>query len=155
MKERRVSIESFDVNSYCKSYKDLRSAFINDSSRYYMHYLQYGYNEGRKPVGEKEFQGTVTSMRGQDYSDVYDYEYYINRYPDIKKYVSNKMAPDASALEHFINCGMKENRQASEDFDVIWEQEIPVQIDCNTNIKATEKLFIYNKLNITESTYDF
>ena len=50
MKERRVSIESFDVNSYCKSYKDLRSAFINDSSRYYMHYLQYGYNEGRKPV---------------------------------------------------------------------------------------------------------
>ena len=119
MKERRVSIESFDVNSYCKSYKDLRSAFINDSSRYYMHYLQYGYNEGRKPVGEKEFQGTVTSMRGQDYSDVYDYEYYINRYPDIKKYVSNKMAPDASALEHFINCGMKENRQASEDFDVI------------------------------------
>lgn len=45
--------------------------------------------------------------------------------------------------------------KAPEDFDVIWEQEIPVQIDCNTNIKATEKLFIYNKLNITESTYDF
>ncbi len=119
MKEGRTASGDFDVYSYSRSYKDLRAAFINDPSKYYMHYITYGYNEGRKPVGEKYTQGTVTSMQGRDYSDVYDYEYYINRYPDIKKYVSNKFAPDAAALEHFIDHGMKENRQASEDFDVI------------------------------------
>lgn len=45
--------------------------------------------------------------------------------------------------------------KAPDDFDVIWQQEIPMALEDDTKIKATEKLFIYNKLNITEQDYKF
>ena len=118
MKERRIASDTFDVNSYSYSYKDLRTAFNNYAPGYYLHYIKYGQREGRQTVGETELQGEVTLMNGQDYSDVFDYSYYIDKYPDIKNYVSTKLAPDSAALDHFIRYGMKEQRQGNENFDV-------------------------------------
>ena len=118
MNERRRAAESFDVNSYSNSYADLRAAYLNDASKYYYHYMNCGFREGRKTTGEAELQGTVTALNGIDYSNVYDYQYYIRRYPDIKKFVSTKLAPDAAALEHFIRYGMNERRIAIKEFDV-------------------------------------
>ena len=54
---------------------------------------------------------------GVDYSAVFDYEYYYNRYPDLQR----AFGKDYSALlRHFVTCGMSEGRQASEFFDVYY-----------------------------------
>lgn len=52
---------------------------------------------------------------GIDYSSVYDYEYYIENYPDIKAAFEDD---DAAALSHFVNNGMREGRQGCSEFDV-------------------------------------
>ena len=54
---------------------------------------------------------------GVDYSAVYNYNYYINKYADIK----NAFGDDAeSTLHHFVTAGMKEGRQACDSFNVIY-----------------------------------
>jgi len=52
---------------------------------------------------------------GVDYSAVFDFNYYINRYPDIRVLMGNN--PEA-ALQHFITSGMAEGRQGCENFNV-------------------------------------
>lgn len=52
---------------------------------------------------------------GIDYSAVYDYTYYISKYPDIKKAFGNDKY---KALEHFVKKGMSEGRQANNSFNV-------------------------------------
>lgn len=58
---------------------------------------------------------TNTNVNNNDFSLVYDYNYYMNNYPDIRVLYSNN--PDG-ALQHFINQGMLEGRQASPYFNV-------------------------------------
>ena len=61
-----------------------------------------------RPVG-------ITILNGVDYSAVYNFEYYVRNYPDIKKtYGSNPLG----ALKHFVNYGMEEGRQACAGFNV-------------------------------------
>lgn len=57
----------------------------------------------------------VTVYRGLDYSPIYNFEYYLNRYPDIKSVFGND---EKAALNHFIIYGMKEGRSAQANFDV-------------------------------------
>ncbi len=66
-------------------------------------------------------------LNGVDYSSVYNYSYYRNKYPDLriaygnvakKKSDSTNYAIAEKYLLHFINYGMKEGRQASEEFCV-------------------------------------
>ena len=53
--------------------------------------------------------------KGIDYTSVFDADYYLNRYTDIKKaYGTN----GDKALAHFANFGMKEGRQGSSAFSV-------------------------------------
>ncbi len=59
--------------------------------------------------------GPVTINRGYDYSDVYDFDYYVNRYDDVKKSYAND---PVGALMHFTRYGMKEGRQGKADFNV-------------------------------------
>ena len=115
MKEGRQAKSSFDVYSYKNRYQDLRLAFGNDLPKYYMHFINHGSKEGRKATGVKTVQNPVTKLNGVDYSKVYDYNYYINKYADIKKTFGND---DIATLRHFINYGMKEGRQAKSSFDV-------------------------------------
>ena len=57
----------------------------------------------------------TTFLNGVDYSDVYDYNFYINKYPDLKKAFGDD---ENKTLNHFVNFGMKEGRQAKADFNV-------------------------------------
>lgn len=115
MKEGRQGRSSFDVYSYKNRYSDLRSAFGNDLTKYYLHYINTGYKEGRKGTKCTTIQNPITKLNGQDYSRVYNYNYYINKYPDVKKAYGGD---DIAVLQHFINNGMKEGRQAKASFNV-------------------------------------
>ena len=115
MKEGRQAKESFDVKSYRNRYQDLRSVFGTDLKKYYLHYISNGVKEGRQATGAVSIQNPVTTYGGVDYSVVYDYNYYINKYPDLKNAFDGD---DAGAIRHFVNNGMKEGRQAKETFDV-------------------------------------
>ena len=55
-----------------------------------------------------------THYGGLDYTSVFDAQYYANKYGDLRAAFGN----NSSALfRHFINNGMNEGRQASEEFD--------------------------------------
>lgn len=118
MSEGRQAKASFNVNVYRNNYSDLRAAFGNDLRAYYLHYIANGKNEGRNASS-----GSATPSAGNgsavyngvDYSAVYDYNYYINNYSDLKAAFGNNQA---AALEHFVVCGMSEGRQAKADFNV-------------------------------------
>ena len=113
MKEGRQGKASFELSSYKNAYSDLRSAFGNDNKKYYLHYINYGAKENRVATGVTKMRNPVTVYQGVDYSKVYNFEYYINRYPDLKKAFGND---DVATLKHFVNSGMREGRQASAEF---------------------------------------
>ena len=115
MKEGRRGNENFDVVSYKNSNKDLRVAFGSNLQDYYYHYLRIGRKESRVTNGNTKITDYVTVYNGKDYSAVYDFNYYINKYPDLKKIYGND---DIGALKHFATNGMNEARQAKESFDV-------------------------------------
>ena len=50
-----------------------------------------------------------------DYAPIYNFEYYVNTYADIKKAFGND---EKAVLNHFITYGMKEGRLAQENFNV-------------------------------------
>ena len=97
-------------------YPDLRAAFANNLRQYYLHYITNGNKEGRTATGyENILVGTVTQYKGVDYAAVYNFDYYVNHYTDLKNLYGND---DTAVLEHFVNYGMKEGRQAAESFNV-------------------------------------
>ena len=104
---------NFDVTSYRLQYPDLRAAFGNNLKAYYMHYITYGKREKRKTTGTTQMVGSVTKLNGVDYSSIYDYNYYINKYSDLKQAFGYN---DTAALQHFVTYGMRESRQASSSF---------------------------------------
>ena len=117
MAEGRQASASFDVNSYRNQYQDLRRAFGKNWKSYYLHYITNGKREGRVTTGVTELQNAVTVYNGVDYSAVYDFNYYIQRYGDIKRIYGDD---EYGALSHFITFGMKEGRQAKADFNVTY-----------------------------------
>ena len=65
--------------------------------------------------GSEPASGGSTWYNGVNYSAVYDYDYYINTYGDLK----NAFGSDSNAaIAHFVNCGMNEGRQAKSTFNV-------------------------------------
>lgn len=115
MQEGRQGCAGFDVRSYYNAYTDLRRAFGNDLKSYYMHYLEHGRWEGRTATGCSTMRGAVTIYNGIDYAPVYDYNYYVNKYGDIRQVFG---ADDMAVLQHFVTHGMREGRQAKDRFDV-------------------------------------
>ena len=117
MHEGRQGSENFNVHSYRNEYSDLRAAFGSDLPKYYYHYMNYGIFEGRQGTGYENQYKAATIYNGIDYSPVYDYSYYTNKYPDIQAAFGSK-SDDMGALRHFVNYGMKEGRQGSAQFNV-------------------------------------
>ena len=115
MNEGRQGNSSFNVYSYRNQYADLRAAYGTNLKSYYLHYINYGKKEGRKGIGCTTLQGFVTVYNGVNYGAVYDYNYYVNKYSDIKKAYGDN---DTAVLAHFVNYGMKEGRQAHMNFNV-------------------------------------
>ena len=70
-------------------------------------------------IDETKIKGTnikVSNVRnGVDYSDVFDINYYMNKYEDLQKAFGTDYD---KYLDHFIQYGMKEGRQAIETFNV-------------------------------------
>ena len=113
MAEGRQGSASFSARSYRNKYSDLNGHFGNDWKKYYIHYMNHGKGEGRVGALNK-IDKPVTVYNGVDYSKVYDFNYYINMYPDMKKYYGNN---DVAALRHFVYHGMSEGRQAKAAFN--------------------------------------
>lgn len=116
MAEGRRGSARFDVFSYRNAYADLRNAFGMDLKQYYLHYMQYGQYEKRIATGVNTIQNPATVYNGTDYAAVYDYNYYLNLYPDLRALFAND---DIGALQHFVKYGMAEGRRAKESFDPI------------------------------------
>lgn len=111
MEEGRSGNADFNVHAYRANYSDLRAAFGNNLEKYYIHYLRYGVAEGRACS-----LVAVTTYQGVDYTAVYNFEYYIGRYPDLKAAFEND---PAAALQHFLTYGIQEGRQANENFNIL------------------------------------
>ena len=75
-----------------------------------MHYVETGKAEGRDGTALRS-----TEYGGTDYAAVFNAQYYLNKYADLKAVFGDN---EQMALMHFIECGMKEGRQAIESFDV-------------------------------------
>lgn len=58
--------------------------------------------------------GEATFYRGVEYKDIYNYQYYIEKYPDVRE---NYNETPIDALQHFVEVGMKEGRQGCAEFD--------------------------------------
>ena len=116
MAEGQQGIASFDVMSYKRQYADLRQAYGNDLPKYYWHYMNYGYKENRAGTGCTVVYGPTTKYNGVDYSKVYNYYYYVDRYPEVEAEYGED---DAAILEHFVLHGMAEGHQGIASFDVI------------------------------------
>lgn len=114
MKEGRQGSSTFDVKSYRNEYVDLRRAFGKDLPKYYRHYITSGEKEHRKTMGVSTLQNPETVRDGIDYRAIYDYSYYLSRYPDLAKVYDGD---DEGALSHFLYCGEKEGRQGSASFE--------------------------------------
>lgn len=66
--------------------------------------------------GNAPSQSGTTWYNGRDYSGVYNFNDYINNYADLKAAFGSN---PSGAIEHFVNCGMNEGRQAKSTFDVV------------------------------------
>ena len=115
MKEGRQGSSQFDWNVYRLNNADLSRLFGSNKALYYVHYVQYGKKEGRKATGTPNMTGATTVYNGVDYRSVYDFNYYINKYPDIKR--SFGATDENGVLKHFVTYGLKENRQAKATYD--------------------------------------
>ena len=116
MREGKKGNDEFDYLYYQRKNPDLRMAFGTDKQQYYYHYARSGKDEGRAPKGsDYERVGTISAIYGTDYSSVYDYDYYMNSDPSLKKtYGDDDVAP----LDDFVKNGMKKGVRASQEFDV-------------------------------------
>ncbi|MGN0496593.1 MAG: glycoside hydrolase family 5 protein [Lachnospiraceae bacterium] len=116
MKEGRQGCANFNVTYYKNRYVDLRNSCGKNLPLYYKHYMTSGKKEGRDgKTACTSIIGQVTKLNGVDYSAVYNYSYYLNKYSDLKKVFNND---DIGALTHFVNYGMKEGRQGCANFNV-------------------------------------
>ena len=115
MYEGRQGSATFDATSYRLQYRDLRLAFGNNSPLYYFHFMNYGQKEGRKGTGTTTMQNPVTTLNGIDFKAVYNFQTYYNNNPDLRKVFG---MDDVALLNHFVNHGMGEGRQATPGFNV-------------------------------------
>lgn len=116
MKEGRMGNSTFDVKSYRRQYSDLRNSFGSSLPSYYNHYINYGSKEGRSPSGCSVLVNPITKYNGTDYSKVYDYNFYVKKYADVKKAFGED---DAAVIKHFVLHGMNEQRQGSGTFSEV------------------------------------
>lgn len=143
MAEGRQGKSSFNVISYKNRYKDLRMTYGNNLRSYYLHYISNGKAEGRKATGDVTITDGVSVYNGVDYSAVYNYSYYIKKYPDIAKAFPND---DISTLAHFVTYGMNEKRQGNMNFDVnsYYNQYADLRSAFGTNWRAYYLHYIQN-----------
>ena len=112
MREGRQAKADFDVKIYKDNYEDLRKAFNGDLPKYYQHYIKNGIKEKRIATYHIV---PYPIYKGTDYSDVYDGKFYRDKYKDLQDAFENNYD---KLIQHFVNHGMREHRQAIATFNV-------------------------------------
>lgn len=131
MTEGRQAKGTFNVLAYKANYPDLAEAFgVNRDNLklYFMHYIDHGKEEGREKTlfsdegegsDDKNQSGTKPDRPTQygliDYQLVYDFDYYVSKYSDVRQAYGND---PQKVLQHFIRHGMDEGRSGNGDFNV-------------------------------------
>ena len=119
MSEGRVAKKDFQVQAYRANYPDLEKAFGDDWAAYFRHYLEHGIYEGRtltRPSGS-ENDPTVLLPESMLSSPIFVAGYYLDSYPDLKNAFGNNTV---LARDHFLTMGMKEARQACDNFNPVY-----------------------------------
>lgn len=128
--------DTYDDGSLCDYYSVIRNskkagfpgiiiehAYISNESDATT-YL--GSNEALKKLGVADANGIAnyfglihavpgTEYQGINYKIVFDPSFYLNTYPDVRNAIGDN---PQKALEHFVNCGIKEGRIGRPEFDV-------------------------------------
>ena len=112
MDEGRQGNEEFNLDIYQNNNPDLVKKFGKNNKKYYLHYINYGKAEGRNA---KKIEKPGTVYNGVDYSAVYNYNYYVNKYADVKQAFGKNYS---AVLKHFVLHGMPEGRKANSKFNV-------------------------------------
>ena len=110
MKRQQQACESFDVKSYRYGCPALRRKFGTDYKSYYMQFQQKGYRKAKyrnAATGVTEMQDPVTMYGRIDLKKIYDYNYYVSRYPSVLKKVGDD---DKAVLKYFVKKGLKKNQ---------------------------------------------
>ncbi len=124
MAEGRQASAEYNLEAYRANNPDVAAAYGTDNKSCYMHYILCGKAEGRIAVssGNAGNDSTGTGSvggenvyNGVDYSLVYDGEFYAQANPDVAAAFDGN---SALMLQHFVECGMREGRQASAGFDL-------------------------------------
>lgn len=116
MKEGRPASKDFILEIYKSNNADLCKAYGNNNVAYYKHYINYGKAEGRNAkTRENSSSAPSTVYKGVNYGAVYQYDYYRNHNTDLQKVFGTNTA---KYLEHFVEHGMDEGRQGSEEFNL-------------------------------------
>ncbi len=116
MNKQEQAISTFNVKSYRRGNQDLRKAFGMDYRSYYLHYQNYGHSESSRAnttTGITKIKNPVTVYEGFDYKKVYNYFYYISKYPSVAKEFPED---DIGVLEYFVNTGMGLQHRAIKTF---------------------------------------
>ena len=96
-----------------------------------------------KAMGEADAEAIAEYYKLSEnaYGVVYDFDYYVNQYPDLKAVYGND---PIGAYNHFIKYGMNEGRRASVVFDPEYylANNSEVQESCGSNIAATYEHFL-------------
>ena len=50
MEQKKEGSKEFNCKKYKANYADLREAYGNDNIQYFLHYMNCGIKEGRKPI---------------------------------------------------------------------------------------------------------
>ena len=108
-----------DFKTNFDTYATTTEKMLNDIKNYVSSISNKTVAEGisntEKLQNPTRMNGFNTTYKGVDYGSVFDLNYYMKKYPDLVKAFGNDYD---KYLEHFVNHGMKEGRQASETFDV-------------------------------------
>lgn len=98
----RVDTDTFIVHANQKNHK-------NNVGIYNIHVYTSGINNSSK------LSFATTTVFGSGYENVFDYKYYIEHNPDVARAFGGNTE---QIFNHFVNNGMKEGRQAIENFNV-------------------------------------
>lgn len=110
MREGRYARTGFNVLQYMYGLlnDDLRNTYGGDLTQYYYHYMNYGRFEGRSV---------------SDYHNIFNAEYYLQEYPDVKQVLIDKYTSDGNlagwALWHYYEFGMNEGRKPNQGFCIL------------------------------------
>ncbi len=111
MQRHQQAIASFDPVSYRLGCPALRTRYRDDYEEYYLHYMKTGHKYARYrkyAVGITKMRGAVTKYGKVELKSVYDYDYYIARYPSVVQKVGDD---DRAVLKYFVEHGMKKRHE--------------------------------------------